>query len=188
MAIKTLPQITVNGRSTLFGGYIYNIKYKIAYGDSKSNIKISVVSESGTYNIGSNDLSTTYCGTYNINIGNKISFTGFLEGYSYSASASGKVLELEFVDDSRILDIIYVGLYKKHGLKSTKRLILVGKEVDACNPDGYAKPIEKFYDPCNPCIVDEKIKATAEFLDCVEKAKYEINDVKYNFTVRLAQI
>ncbi|MFM9826690.1 hypothetical protein [Flavobacterium sp.] len=188
MAIKTLPQITVNGRNTLFGGYIYNIKYKIAYGDSKSNVKISVVSESGDYNISSSDLSNTYCGTYSIKIGTKISFTGFLEGYSYSANASGKVLELEFVDNSRILDITYVGLYKKHGLKSTKHLILVGKEVDACNPDGYATPIEKFYDPCNPCIVDEKIKATEEFLDCVEKAKYEINDVKYNFTELLAKI
>lgn len=188
MAIKTLPQITVNDRNTLFGGYIYNIKYKIAYGDSKSNVKISVVSESGDYNISSSDLSNTYCGTYSIKIGTKISFTGFLEGYSYSASASGKVLELEFVDNSRILDITYVGLYKKHGLKSTKHLILVGKEVDACNPDGYANPIEKFYDPCNPCIVDETKKATEEFLDCVEKAKYEINDVKYNFTELLAKI
>lgn len=186
--IHSLPQIKINGSSSFAGGVIYNIQYVVGYGDSKSVVKVSVISESGNYNINSSILNNTYCNTYTINIGDQISFTGFLEGYSYSASPSGKVLELEFVDDSRILDVIYVGLYKRHGIKSTKHLILVGKEIDACNPEGYADPIEQFYDPCNPCITNEGINARVNYIDCVEKARYEINDVKYNFTELLTQM
>lgn len=188
MAIQTISSILINGSSSIFGGFIYSTKFSVSIGDAPSTVRISVISESGNYTIGPGDLQNTYCNLYTIKIGSQISFTGFLESYSQSVSSSGRTLELEFVDNSRVLDVIQVGLYKRFGLKSTKKMLLVGKEVDPCNPDGYVDPVKTFFDPCNPCVASEQQEAERNYVDCVEKRKYEILDVKYNFTELLQKI
>lgn len=188
MAIQIIDRILVNGSSSLYGGWIYNLRYNIAYGDSQSVVKISVISESGEYSISPNTLKNTYCNLYTIKIGNQITFTGFLESYNKTISPAGKTLELEFVDSSRVLDIIYIGLFKRHGIKSTSKMIIVGKEIDACNPDGYKNPVKTFFDPCNPCITDAGVSANVNYINCVDKSKYEIHDVKYNFTELLSKL
>lgn len=186
--IETISQILINNSQFIFGGAIYNARLNISYGDSQSLLRISVISETGEYSITPEDLENTYCNPYTIKIGEKITFTGFLDSYGESISPAGRTLDLEFVDNSRILDIINIGLYKRHGINSTKKLILVGKEIDACNEDGYADPLTEFYDPCNPCVNTEKSQALVNYIDCRNKNKYQINDVKYNFTELLQKI
>jgi len=186
--INTIPNISINGSSSIFGGYIYSVRLNIAYGDSQSTISISVISENGNYSITPADLSSTYCSPYHIQIGSNITFVGYLEDYSKHISPGGNTLTLHFVDTSHILDIIQVGLYKRYGTQSFGNLIIVGFELDPCNPENYVNPVSNFYDPCSPCINDQAQQDIKNYVDCEEKAKYEIHDVKYNFNELLSKI
>lgn len=186
--INTIPQVLINGLQTIFGGYIYNVKFTIAYGESKSSCSISVISESGTYSASQASLNNTYCSPYTIQIGSQITFIGYLETIDLKVSPSGNTLVLNFTDTSQILDIIQVGLFKRYGLSSGPNLLIVGFELDPCNPENYANPEATFFDPCSPCLNDQAQADIKNYVDCEEKAKYEIHDVKYNFTDLLTQI
>lgn len=190
MSIHTIPQITINGSNMIFGGYPYNIKYNISYGDSgPSRLQIAIVSEDGKYNINSSTLNNTYCNPYNISIGDQLRLTMYLEDFKRDVSPGGNTLNLSFIDTSRLLDVIHVGLYKRHGLKSQSNLIIVGREINPCSDNPYLNPNPiSFYDPCHPCITSQKKSAEINFIDCIEKSKYEILDVKYNFTELLSKL
>lgn len=190
MSIHTIPQITINGSNMAFGGYPYNIKYNISYGDNgPSRLQIAIISEDGKYNINSSTLGNTYCNPYNISISDELKLTMYLEDFKKDISPGGNTLNLSFIDTSRLLDVIHVGLYKRHGLSSQSNLIIVGKEINPCSDDPYLNPNPvSFYDPCHPCVNSRKEEAQRNFIDCIEKVKYEILDVKYNFTELLQKL
>lgn len=182
MAIHSIPQITVNGNTTLFGGYIYSARLSIAY-ENPSELRLSLISEDGKYQLNPNTvLSNTFCQPYQINLGPQVKFNGYLVDLSSRISPAGNTLELTFFDTSRILDIYQIGLYKRHGLESKNQLIIVGTELNPCVADPYGNPAPIFYDPCHPCVNSLEKQAQRNYIDCVEKAKYEILDVVYNFT------
>jgi hypothetical protein len=186
--INNIQQITINGQNSIFGGYIYGLRYNIAYGDSQNTVTISVVSEDGNYHISPANLQNTYCSPYTIQIGSKITFVGYLEDYNKRISPQGNTLTLKFVDTSHILDVIQVGLYKRHGMTSGGNLIIVGFELDPCNPSNYSNPQANFFDPCSPCINSQAQQDIKNYVDCEEKAKFEIHDIKYNFNELLSKI
>lgn len=182
MAINSISQILVNGSPQIFGGYVFSARVAISMGDGQSTIQISIVNESGQYDINQGMLQQTFCQPYNISIGSQLVFSCYLTSYRKTVSPGGNTVTLNFVDSSRMLDIIFVGLFKKHGLVSTDYLILLGKEIDPCNPDPYTNQISTaIFDPCSPCITSEKQQKITNYIDCKEKNKFQILDVKYRF-------
>ncbi len=182
MAIQNIQEILINGKNKLFNGYIYNARYSISYGESKSILLLDLISEDGTYSVDSSSLTSTFCRSFNISIGTQINLTMHLLKVGKVVSPNGNTLQLTFVDTSQILDVTYVGLYKKFGLNSRTNLIIVGREISACDPDGDGEIITELYDPCHPCITDENTRIQRELVDCKLKDKYEIHEVKYNFS------
>lgn len=186
MAINSISEILINNSPQIFGGYIYSCQFSVAMGDGQSTMTIDVVSENGEYLVSPSTIAKPYCNPYKIQVGSSIEFSCYLEGYVIRRSPSGNTLSIKFIDTSIILDKIYVGLYKKHGKNQGTGLILVGKEINPCLKTNniYIKDEEiplTYYDPCHPCIDSEKDKDIINFVDCLEKNKYSILDVAYNF-------
>lgn len=207
--IHTISQILINGSNSIFGGFVYSCRLQIKYGDGQSTVSISVISENGTFQISPSVLSNTFCIPYSIQVGSKITFIGYLESYSQKKSPQGNTLSLFFVDSSHILDVTQVGLYKRYGtgnvdtnatngiygiteadstFNNPSWLIVCGFEIDPCNSQNYVNPEANFFDPCSPCINDQAQEDIKNYVDCEEKAKYEIHDVKYNFSELLSKI
>jgi len=176
--IQTIENITINGSNQIFGGYIYAVSYQSTNGQDKSRLTVNVISENGKYSVSNS--SCNYLSPYNISIGNAIRFDMYLISYTQDVSPSGNILELTFIDGSHILDRIQIGLYKRHGDKTTFNLIIVGKEVDRCNPNNSPNPVDLLKNPCNPCKNDEDLQARVNYINCKENKKYEILDVRYN--------
>lgn len=186
--IQTIQGILINGKNSLFGGYIYNAKYNVSYGEGQSTVKLSLISESGQYQTNIETLKDAFCHPYSIQIGNQINLDLYLTKINKTVSPAGNTLELSFTDGSFRLDQINVGLYKRQGLQTNGDMIIVGWEIDPCNPENLPNPINHFYDVCSPCINNLQQQALSNYIDCEFKANFEIRDVKYNFTSLLAQI
>ena len=80
--IQKIDGITINGSNQFGGGWIFSCRYSIAYVDGKSTLIVSIVSESGNYQIDPSILNNAYCHPYQIQIGNEINITMYLEEYS----------------------------------------------------------------------------------------------------------
>ena len=107
--------VTIDGDTEIFGGEIYNVSFKNNFSDAPSNIIISIVNETGIYDIPK--LSTRNLSeTYQISIGDTDFGLHYLTKTRSSISQSGKVLELTFWDITFNLDKIFIGLHKKHGI------------------------------------------------------------------------
>jgi hypothetical protein len=107
MAISTVP--TISGPN--FGGVIYGLSIQQNYSNSPSTLKLNIVNKDGKYTIPSNwgqassQLST-------IQYGNFV-FQGYPWKYSLKETAKEKLLEIEYLDGSVILDRYYVLLWKQ---------------------------------------------------------------------------
>lgn len=187
--IHSITQITVNGSSQFMGGYIFNARINISFGEGSTTISLSVVSENGSYSITPESISNPYANQYKIQIGSAINFACYLDEYDFTVSPGGNILNLRFTDTSRILDVVEIGLFKKHGITSTPNLILVGKEINPCNNEIYGSDAPKtYYDPCHPCINSLLADDLKNYIDCIEKNKYDILDVAYNFGELISKI
>lgn len=186
MAIHYIDSITIDGKGNgpsrkLFNGYIYRLNYDLKMGDGKSKILANIASEDGTYTISQADLN--FDRLYPIKIGTGISVNMFLEKYRLLVEPDSKLVELQFSDTSRKLDITFVGLYKKHGTISRGNLLIVGKEVHPCDKDfdGDIDDLKEIEDPCYPCRNTARKEAEMTRINCLEMSKYQIFDVMYNF-------
>jgi hypothetical protein len=116
-------------RSYAFGGWIYSANVSIGYSNNPTEIRISVVLETSTFDqsaakfdISEFDLR---CDAGNGGLDNETWFDIDLEGiifenfllyqYDFSVESNQKILNILFKDYSMILDKIYVGLFKKQG-------------------------------------------------------------------------
>lgn len=102
----SIPNVVGN----FYGGQPYAIDLNINF-DSPSTLKISVFNENGNYGTP----NPNYSSIQTITIGN-MKFVGYLVEYSISEDGASKILELEYEDCSSILDRMFVGLHKRHGL------------------------------------------------------------------------
>lgn len=208
--IERIPNLSINGRggsgnNPIFGGYIYSLDYEVRLGsEGASTVTTSIISPTGNYTISPSDLNVTR--VYNITVGKNLTLAMYLKSYKIISSPSGKILELQFIDGSFVLDRTYIGLYKKHGMNpsgdSAKNisvltagtqfgnlgncLIIVGKEHHPCdrNYTGGFDSIKDLQDPCHPCNSDarEVANAALKLVNCKEDVKYNIMPVSYNFT------
>ena len=155
MAIKVLEGVSISPRgnrfqtqnwpqSYAFGGWIYNTNCSINYGNSPSEITLSValgnLGDAGsqdfsqhpqTFDINKNDLKlgTTTNGQeslFDLSI-NGTDFKDYvLYSYDIDIQANQKILNVTFKDYSVILDKIYVGLVKRQGSRNIHRTNISG--------------------------------------------------------------
>src|SRR5216117_885277 len=115
---QPIPQILVNNSNQIFGGYIYSADYGIAYGnEGTSSLIINIINESGNYNINAGNLRLDQ--VYQIKLGTNITIPMYLKRYKIIKTTASRILELEFIDGSFIMDRFFIGLYKRHGAHST---------------------------------------------------------------------
>ena len=107
--LKDIAQVTVNGSNKYLNGYIYDVNYQPSIGKDPSRLTISLVSEDGNYA----NPSLTVKQASQISIGG-LGLNMYPVKYTKKESDQGKILQVEFVDGSFILDKFYVGLIKKH--------------------------------------------------------------------------
>lgn len=192
MAIKYIDAISVDGAGSsvdrkLFGGYIHNLSYRIGVAGDKSEVVVNLWSEDGDYSITKSDLN--WSKLYKINIGNNISFNGYLVKYKLDKS-DRKTLELKFADTSVALDRYFIGLKNRHGKRTDGNIIIVGREFHPCDRDfdGDIDSIPDTADKCHPCRNQASKEAEFRLVNCKQMNKYEIFDVKYNFTMLIAEL
>lgn len=189
MSNKILTVSDIKGN--FYGGLPYNISWDFNDGSSPSTLSVSVVSENGTYPNIDNEL--TFENTAKVSIGSFV-FNGYLVSYDVSKSPDQKILTLKYIDKSADLDRWYVGLYKRHGLKTGEngqRLIIVGKEYHPCDADldstvSYAELNDRRIDPCDPCPYSPENKYD---LTCDPSIiDFQILEVYYTFNDLLNQL
>jgi hypothetical protein len=139
MAIVETELVTLNGSAIAFGGRIYNASYSIGFNQSPSSVRLSIINESGEYNINENDLTV-------LGSPDDISFGGrnlkmYPFKFSKENSDGGKILTVEYRDASIIfLDKKFVVLNKTHvssKLNSPdEALIIVGEKYYTETVDG----------------------------------------------------
>jgi len=191
--VKNIDQITINGSNKYLNGYIYNIDYTPGLGNSPSSLSVSLVNETGEYL--TPNLSILIPNT--IKIGQNLTLKMYPIRYSKKDSTEGgKLLQVEFVDGSYLLDKIYIGLQNRHGeAKKTqidgadysapfyvdKNLIIVGRELHPCdtNKDGLLSFDEiSNLDQCDPCPSCPGDKYDSR---CKDLANARVFDVAYSF-------
>jgi hypothetical protein len=130
MAIQTIDSIFVNGKNQVFGGYIYAVDYQASFGEAPSLLKLTLTNEVGSYNIGPSDLSLQGSPVL-IQLGSNLSVYMYPISYELENSPKGKLLQVEYVDESVVyLDKKVVKL-KARGVnnESWQNTIVVGQEL-----------------------------------------------------------
>lgn len=205
--IYLVSEISINGQggkrgNPFFGGYIYDISYDISTGSQgSSSVRVSLINESGSYSFNTTNLNITQA--YQINIGS-INLLMYAKSFRKKYSARGYILEIEFTDGSFRLDKYFVGLHKKHGWNpliqgpitlpffsaNPSCFIIVGHEFHPCdvNYKGNSNFINDIKDPCHPCQQEQIQINQAKVVDCKRMSRYNIFEVKYNFTELLTAL
>ena len=198
---KNIDTVTVNGSNKYLRGYIYDVNFQPSIGKAPSRLSVSVINEDGVYStpvLTVQQPSQIKIGTINLNM--------YPVKYSKKESSQGKILEIEFIDGSFILEKIYVGLIKKHwaipdqNIKYDKfnrridtyykpytiqdNLLILGRELHPCdvNKDGTLdfNELETAIDPCDPCPNCPTDKYDKED-KCSQLSYQKVFDVAYTF-------
>lgn len=169
---RNIDTVTVNGSNKYLKGYIYDVNFQPSVGKEPSRLSVSVINDDGVYStpvLTVQQPSQIAIGSINLNM--------YPIKYSKKESSQGKILEIEFIDGSFILEKIYVGLIKKfwpipperwrvlpdgrridtyyQPFTIDKNFIILGRELHPCdvNKDGILNPNELItaMDPCDPC-------------------------------------
>lgn len=182
-----IDQVKINGRNRAFGGYIYSVDYQVGLLDNPTTVSVQFVNESGEYQ----EPELSVLKAYRIAIGNVVTGNFYAVSYEDSKTSQGRLLTVNFVDGSHILDRIWVGLYKRMGDHTTNLpgLLIVGREMHPCdaNQDGVFDQKDadlikwQGTDPCElKCPnVDDEIEPVID--NCVKREISEIFEVRYNF-------
>lgn len=180
MATTTIPEIII-------GGYdlpVYSLDFSAGLAEQPSSIKVSFVcNDRGKLP----DLSTK--DTVSIQIGSDYKFDYYpIEKTFTRAEKGGQTAVVEFVDQSILMDKLYIGLYGTHGFEDQLPLIVIGTEIDPCKAllEGEASESE-ISDPCDPCRDSEETIEQRK-LDCTEERLYSILDVDYSFKELLDKV
>lgn len=178
-------------KGNFYGGLPFRADWSFNDGSSPSTLTIGVVNSEGVYP--DLDEELTYSKVVTVELG-EFKFNGYLTGYTIDKTPEQKILNLEYVDCSVDLDRYYVGLYKRHGLKSgdATNLIIVGKEYNPCdtNQDSMVDWQESSnfstIDQCDPCpnMPSDKYQSSCT----EERVNFEIWEVYYTFNELLSKI
>lgn len=129
MAINRIENITIDNDNKVFGGYIYSIDYSFGLGAETSSVNVTLFSETGDYFISPEDLKTSGSPT-EIRIGNNLLFYGYPIAYKFEKSSSGKLLVVEYVDESiAYLDTRRIELKGRIGSTPSIRVTQDGRQI-----------------------------------------------------------
>ena len=194
MQVLSIPDVQGN----FYGGYPYSISLDIGFSDGGSTLTVLCVNEKGIYD----KPQPSWTNRINIKVGD-LNFQGFLVGWKKNNSVPQKTLELRYKDTSCLLDKVYIGLHKRHGLNTQAsasynntlgigyngitnndnlNLIILGREMHPCdvNNDGVITDQDgsnkDWCDPCPDCPPDKY-----EFR-CDGLNDLKIFEVKYLFS------
>ncbi len=129
MAIKSLDNVFIDGTNRLFGGYIYSVDYQQSFGEQPSLLKVTITNENGVFNINQDDLKLSGPPSL-VKLGTKIQLYMYPIQFEIENSPQGKLLQVEYVDESIVyLDKKVVKL-KKRGVsnESYPNTIVLGTE------------------------------------------------------------
>lgn len=170
----TIPEIIVEG----YDLPVFGLDLEVGLAEGPSSIKLSFVEKAG-YEMP--ELSLTE--TVSIKIGELYSFDYYPIEKQYSTRESGgRLVNIEFVDQSILLDKIYIGLYGTHGFETELPLLLVGQEIDPCKSIVDGEVSEETNDPCDPCRDEEGDFLEERLINCQNERSYSILDVEYSFS------
>jgi hypothetical protein len=131
MAILNVPAISAPS----FGGFVYSLDFSRSYSTEACKLTYKVVSKGGTF-------STPTIGSQaSVSFGS-FSFNGSVFSYEKSESNSGNILSVTLIDNSTILDRLYVvvfrpGIFNKSGTSSNRSL-----DVNFTSEDNYYWQLE----------------------------------------------
>lgn len=129
MAINRIESVSIDSNNQVFGGYIYGIDYNFGLSAETSSVTVTLFSETGDYFIAPEDLKTSGSPT-EIRIGNNITFYGYPITYRFEKSVSGKLLVVEYVDESiAYLDLRRIELKGRVGATPVIRVTSSGREI-----------------------------------------------------------
>jgi hypothetical protein len=98
MAIEKIPDI----KAASFGGFIFDISFSRNFSTEPSKVTIKIVNYKTTPQIGS---------AFSLRVGS-FSFNGRIQSYEIEEGSSGKILSVSIIDNSIILDKIYVLVFR----------------------------------------------------------------------------
>jgi len=112
MPFKTIPNITINGSNRFANGYIYGANFNIGYSENPTQVSFNLVPAEGatSFSVPPPNLTSDYT----LNLGGIIFTKAKLIEATESTSVGQKILTVNFIDGSYILDKIYVGLINRH--------------------------------------------------------------------------
>jgi hypothetical protein len=149
MAILNVPAITAPS----FGGFVYSLDFSRSYSTEACKLTYKVVSKSGAF-------STPTIGSQaSVSFGS-FSFNGRIFSYEKSESNSGNILSVTLIDNSTILDRLYVvvfrpGIFKQAGTSSDKSL-----DVKFTSEDNYyweLQLVNNLYKPVKKILQDSSV-------------------------------
>lgn len=196
MPFKPIPQITINGSNRFANGYIYGCNFSIGYSEAPTQVSFNLVPADGATSFGA--IEPNLSSEYTLNLGGIIFTKAKLIEANESTSVGQKILTLNFVDGSYILDKIYIGLVNRHGQPRNRRSVTFAVPMYCSNCQGtgntrFTLPVTRKVDgaPDNydSISVDPKnggyiILGIEQFVEGV----CDVPDVAYNFTALLASI
>lgn len=189
--MKTIEVKEIKGN--FYGGLPYSVSWDFNGGESPSKLKISVVNEKGKYSLP----SLSYSRLEKIKLDN-FTFNGYLIGYNLNYSVGQKTLDLEYIDQSCILEKYFVLLHTKNANRADSKfdtkntnLLVVGKPYHPCdnNMDSMITSYEqnkRDVDWCDPCplMPPDKYTKTCD----IKRANFEIFPVYYTFNELIDKI
>jgi len=125
MAFRKIEEIILQGNPSgkAFGGYIYSMNVQMGYTNGPTRITLNVVNDKGVYTAtdktgntpagGFNSLLGT-SDPYKLKIGDLDEMFLYLISYEIRTAVGQRVLTLQFVDTSVLLDKVFVGLINRH--------------------------------------------------------------------------
>lgn len=166
--IHTLPNVRINGKNNIFGGYIYNLSYQIGFSSEPSQMIVSLLSEDGNYS----KPTLGYNHPYTIQIGSE-NYTMYAYEDNLVEDNSGNILEVKFEDPTSCLNQFFVGLKNKHGTGSSKCIIIVGDEI----LPGEGEQIDACAANSNDNVIQATIDYSAISLTNIFEVDYSFNQL-----------
>jgi hypothetical protein len=125
MAFRKIEEIVFQGNPSgeAFGGYIYSMSVQMGYSNGPTRITLNIVNEDGIYTAtdehgvtiksGFNGLLGTSA-PYELKIGDLDVMFLYLVSYEIRTAVGQRILTLQLVDTSVLLDKVFVGLINRH--------------------------------------------------------------------------
>jgi hypothetical protein len=194
MAFHFIEDVRINGKNSAFGGNIYSLQYSVGLVNEMSRLELNFVNKKGEFL----EPPLSVDKPYKIQIGNIIDENFYAISWKEDVTSKGRMLSVQFIDGSHILDRLYVGLNKRHGNENTdvEGLILVGREIHPCdvNEDGVFDErdvVELRFNSIDPCELkcpnDENWQEPV-LQECIDREIKTVLPIKYSFSDLLAAI